>query len=32
MTNDLPVTLLIGNGLNQCLKGGLPWGDLLSNQ
>lgn len=29
MTNDLPVTLLIGNGLNQCLKGGLPWGDLL---
>ena len=29
MTNDLPVTLLIGNGLNQCLEGGLPWGDLL---
>lgn len=29
MRNDLPVTLLIGNGLNQCLKGGLPWGDLL---
>lgn len=29
MTNDLPVTLLIGNGLNQCLKSGLPWGDLL---
>ena len=29
MNNDLPVTLLIGNGLNRCLKGGLPWGDLL---
>ena len=29
MNNDLPVTLLIGNGLNQCLEGGLPWGDLL---
>ncbi|MCF0116305.1 MAG: SIR2 family protein [Erysipelotrichaceae bacterium] len=21
--------LLIGNGLNQCLQGGVPWGDLL---
>lgn len=29
MNNNLPVTLLIGNGLNRCLKGGLPWGDLL---
>ena len=29
MNNDLPVTLLVGNGLNQCLKAGLPWGDLL---
>lgn len=29
MRYSLPVTLMIGNGLNQCLKGGLPWGDLL---
>jgi hypothetical protein len=30
MKSDLPTTLLIGNGLNQCLDGGLPWGNLLS--
>lgn len=23
--------LLIGNGLNQCLKGGIPWGNLLKD-
>lgn len=25
----METTLLIGNGLNQCLKGGVPWGNLL---
>ena len=30
MKNDLQTTLLIGNGLNQCLEGGLPWGNLLN--
>lgn len=29
MNNHLQTTLLIGNGLNQCLKGGVPWGNLL---
>lgn len=29
MSNSFPVSLMIGNGLNQCLEGGLPWGDLL---
>lgn len=29
--NELPKSLLIGNGLNQCLQGGLPWGNLLEN-
>lgn len=23
--------LLIGNGLNQCLEGGIPWGNLLKD-
>lgn len=27
----METTLLIGNGLNQCLKGGVPWGDLLDH-
>lgn len=25
----METTLLIGNGLNRCLEGGIPWGDLL---
>lgn len=25
----METSLLIGNGLNQCLKGGVPWGNLL---
>ena len=29
MTDNLQTTLVIGNGLNQCLEGGLPWGNLL---
>lgn len=29
MTDNLRTTLVIGNGLNQCLEGGLPWGNLL---
>lgn len=30
MVNDLQTSLLIGNGLNRCLEGGLPWGNLLN--